>query len=123
MLGRILFGGYFAMMGMMHFMKMKSMTDYAKSKKVTSPQAMVALSGIFLLLGGLGVLLGVYIGLSVILLIVFLFVVSFKMHNFWADEDPNMKMMNMSHFLKNMALIGAALLLLSIPAPWMYSIL
>lgn len=111
------------MMGLMHFMKMHDMTEYAKSKKVASPTAMIAISGLIILLGGLGVLLGIYIELSVILLIIFLVAVSFKMHNFWADKDPNMRMMNMSHFLKNMALIGASLLLLSIPSPWMYTVL
>lgn len=111
------------MMGLMHFMKINDLTEYAKSKKVASPKFMVGFSGLFIFFGGLGILLGVYIETAVILISVFLIVVAFKMHNFWAIKDPNMKMAEMTQFLKNMALFGAALMLLAIPTPWIYSIL
>jgi hypothetical protein len=40
------------------------------------------------------------------------------MHNFWKDEDPQMKMADRINFMKNMALLGALLMLLAIPLPW-----
>jgi len=123
LLGRIIYGGYFTMMGLMHFMKINDLTAYAKSKNVASPKFMVGFSGLFIFFGGLGVLLGAYVEIAVTLLSIFLVVVAFKMHNFWAIQDPNMKMAEMTQFLKNMALFGAALMVLAIPTPWVYSVL
>lgn len=120
LIGRILFGGYFVMNGMNHFTKYQMMKGYAGSKGVSGP--LVILTGLLLLAGGLGILLGVYILWAVAALIVFLVPVSFKMHNFWTDTDPNMKMANMVNFMKNMALVGASLMTLAIPQPWVWSL-
>jgi len=122
LIGRVLFGGFFVMNGLNHFMKMDMMAGYASSKNVPVAKFMVILTGLMLLLGGMGVVLGVYVKLSVILLFIFLSVVSFKMHNFWTITDENQKMAEMVNFTKNMALLGAALMILMIPAPWAYSL-
>lgn len=120
--GRILFGGYFALMGINHFTKMGVLSGYAGSKGVLAPKAAVAVTGLFLLIGGLGILLGGWITLSVVLLSVFLLAVSFKVHAFWKDADPQARMVDMQHFMKNMALLGAVLMLPLIPLPWFLSI-
>ena len=98
------------------------MAQYAGSKKVPSPKYAVLLSGLLILLGGLGILLGVYVQYAILLVVVFLAVVSFTMHNFWTVQDPMQKQMEMVQFLKNMALLGAALMALAIPEPWAYSL-
>ena len=98
------------------------MAGYAASKKVTSPKAMVIISGLMVLLGGLGIVLGVYIGVSVLLIVLFLIPVTFVMHNYWTDTDPNSKMANKINFMKNMALIGAALAFLFVAIPWPLSL-
>ena len=121
LVGRILFGGYFVMSGMNHFMKMGMMSGYAGSKGVPSPKLAVIVTGLLLILGGLGILLGVYIHWAVLALGVFFVPVTFKMHNFWAVKDPQMKMMEMVNFMKNMALLGAALMTLGI-TNWSYSL-
>ena len=122
LIGRVLFGGYFIMNGLNHFMKMGMMKGYASSKSVPMASMAVAITGLMILLGGLGILMGVYIQLSVLLLAIFLVFVTFKMHNFWAVTEPNMKMMEMVNFYKNMALLGAVLMMLFIPSPWAYSV-
>jgi uncharacterized membrane protein YphA (DoxX/SURF4 family) len=68
-----------------------------------------------LFLGGLGVVLGIYIGLSVLLLSVFLLVTTFQMHQFWTIPDPMARMGEEINFKKNLALLGAVLMLLAIP--------
>jgi len=103
-------------------MKMGMMKGYASSKGVPMAGWAVAITGLMILLGGLGILLGVYIQLSVLLLAIFLVFVTFKMHNFWAVTEPNMKMMETVNFYKNMALLGAVLMMLFIPSPWAYSV-
>ncbi len=122
LIGRIIFGGFFLMMSMNHFKKTEMLTNYAQSKNVPMPKAAVLFSGLLLLAGGLGIVLGIYVEWAVLALVVFLITISFKMHDFWNDTDPNMKMNNMQNFMKNMALMGAALMLLSIPMPWAYAL-
>lgn len=122
LVGRFLFGGYFIMSGFNHFRKMGMMKGYASSNGVPMAGWAVAITGLMILLGGLGILLGVYIQLSILLLAIFLIFVTFKMHNFWAVTDPNTKMMETVNFYKNMALLGAVLMILFIPSPWAYSI-
>ena len=109
------------MNGLNHFMKMGMMKNYASSKGVPVAGLAVGVTGLMILLGGLGILLGVYVQFSVLLLVIFLIFVTFKMHNFWAITEPNMKMMETVNFYKNMALLGAVLMILFIPLPWVYS--
>lgn len=102
------------MMGINHFVRKEMLIGYAQSRGLPSPKAGVVISGIMLFLGGLGVLLGAYIGWAVLILVVFLIAVSFGIHHFWNDSDPQQKMTEMTHFMKNMALAGAALMMLMI---------
>ena len=105
-LGRILFGGYFTLMGVNHFAKKDMLVGYAKSKNVPSPEMAVLGTGVLLLVGGISVLLGMDTA-GATALTLFLVPVSFKMHAFWAETDPMMKMGDMTNFLKNLALLGA----------------
>jgi uncharacterized membrane protein YphA (DoxX/SURF4 family) len=52
----------------------------------------------------------------------FLVPVAFIMHNFWAVQDPQMKMVEMVNFTKNLALAASALMFLAIPQPWPFSL-
>lgn len=122
LIGRVLYGGYFLMNAFNHFTKSQMLSGYAASKGVPLPRLAVLGSGLLLALGGLGILLGVYIQWAVWALIIFLIPVSFKIHAFWLVPDPNMKMIETVNFTKNMALLGAALVLLAIPLPWGYSL-
>ncbi len=122
LLGRILFGGYFIYNAMQHLTKTAGLTGYAASKGVPAPKAAVIFSGLLLLVGGFGVLLGVYVDFAIAALVLFLVPVTFKMHSFWKDTDPSMKMANKVNFLKNLALLGGALMLAGVVQPWVYSI-
>ncbi len=121
-LGRIILGGYFIKNGVNHLKNLKAMTPYAASKGVPMPQVAVVVTGLMLLLGGLGILLGVYIELSVLLLVLFLIGTLIKMHTYWTVADPMMRMGENVNFYKNLALIGALLMLLAIPTPWLMSL-
>jgi len=118
LLGRLLFGGYFILSGINHFRMVTPMAGYAQSKGVPVPKAAVEFSGLLLLIGGLSVLLGVYPWVGATALALFLVPVTFTMHAYWKIQDPQMKMAESVNFKKNIALLGAALLLLSISQPW-----
>jgi putative oxidoreductase len=122
LIGRIIFGGFFFMMGMMHFKNLKDMTEYARSKGTPSPAMAVMGSGLLMFLGGLGVMLGVYPDISLILIGIFLFFVTPKMHQFWKETDPQRKMNEMINFLKNMALLGATIALYTFSSGWPLSV-
>ncbi len=121
LLGRILLGGFYLMNGINHFTKSKMLVEYAKSKNVPQARLLIPASGLLLLLGGLSFLLGVYPQVGVLLVAVFLLPVSFTMHNFWSVPQDQ-KMAEMVNFMKNMALLGAALMLLAIGTPWPLSL-
>ncbi|MEX1014257.1 MAG: DoxX family membrane protein [Candidatus Paceibacterota bacterium] len=114
LIGRIIFGGFFFMTGMMHFKNLKKLTGYASSKNVPAPTFSVIISGLLLFLGGLGIIFNTYLNVSLLLISIFLLLVTPKMHQFWKETDPNQKMIEMQQFLKNMALLGATLIIYSL---------
>ncbi|MDP2269179.1 MAG: DoxX family membrane protein [Archangium sp.] len=122
LLGRILFGGYFLFSGLNHFISMNAMAGYAASKGVPMPHLAVAFSGMLILLGGLSVLLGFLPRVGLTLIMLFLVPVTLVMHNFWAIGDPQARIMEMTHFLKNTGLVGAALSMMALPLPWPNSV-
>jgi uncharacterized membrane protein YphA (DoxX/SURF4 family) len=111
-IGRILFGGYFFMMGLNHFMKHEMLKKYAESKGIKNSSFMIYASGILIILGGLGVILGISVPEALALIVIFLIPVSIKMHAFWKESEDATKMIEMQNFLKNIALAGAALMLI-----------
>jgi putative oxidoreductase len=118
LLGRILYGGFFLLAGSRHFTQLNGMVPYAASKGVPAPKIAVLGSGLLAVLGGLSIVLGLWPRCGALLIAVFLLPVSFAMHNFWADKDPQARQLNQVQFQKNMALLGGALMLLMIPEPW-----
>ncbi len=120
-LGRVLLGVYFVVSGFNHFKNLNMLTSYAQSKGVPMPKVAVLLTGLMMLLGGLGILLGVYVQVSIALIAVFLFVVTLKMHQYWKADETS-KMGEHINFYKNLSLLGAVLMLLAIPLPWVLSL-
>jgi putative oxidoreductase len=118
LLGRALYGGFFLISGLRHFSQLNAMVPYAASKGVPAPKMAVLGSGLLAFLGGLSILLGLWPRWGVLLIAVFLLPVTFSMHNYWADRDPQTRQMNQVQFHKNLALLGAALMLLMVPEPW-----
>ena len=116
-IGQILFGLFWLSSSYNHFSRFTMMTGYVGSKKVPFPKLAIAISGVLLLVGGLGIITGLYVWWAILALVVFLVPVTFIMHNFWADTDPQAKMSNRGQFMKNMALLGALLIL------WQFSVL
>lgn len=109
--GRILFAALFIMSGLNHFTQLGAMTEYAEAKGLPAPKLMVLLGGAMILAGGLSVLFWTWVVWGAGLLLVFLLVAAFTVHDFWAVEGEEERQNEMAHFMKNMALAGAALIL------------
>ncbi len=123
LIGRIILGGFFVYSGINHFIGFGMMTQYAKMKGVPFPAIAQAVTGLMLLFGGLSIVFGIYPIVGIFLLVAFLVPVSLMMHNFWTLDDPQLRMADKVNFTKNIALAGAILMLLAIPAPWPLSLM
>ena len=122
LIGRVIAGSFFLMNGFNHFAQLNMMTGYAKSKGIPAPALAVGGSGVLLFLGGLSLLLGYHPTIGTALLVIFLLAASFGIHNFWTVQDQQVKLGEMTHFLKNMSILGLLLMTLAIPRPWLMSL-
>lgn len=109
-IARFFFSLIFILAGFNHFSS--GSVSYAANAGIPIPDILVPISGLLAIVGGLSVLLGIHARMGAAVLLVFLIPVTFLMHNFWAFSDPQMAQMQMTHFLKNLALIGGALMVL-----------
>jgi putative oxidoreductase len=107
--GRILFSAMFIMAGFLHFSRPE--IAYAAQAGVPLAGLLVPASGILALAGGLSILLGYRAKAGAWLLVFFLVPVTLMMHNFWAVNNPMMAQMQMAMFLKNVTMLGGALLI------------
>lgn len=107
--GRFLFSLIFIISGFTHFTS--GAVSYAAQSGVPLPDILVPASGLIAVIGGLSVLFGFHARVGATLLLLFLVPVTFIMHDFWNLSDPLMAQNQMTHFLKNIALIGGACLI------------
>lgn len=113
LIGRLLFGLTFVASGVGHFVDLDASTAYAQAKGIGPARQGVIASGAAYIVGGVSVILGLWGDLGALVLIVTLLPVTFLMHKFWAERDPAMRRAEQSTFLKNIALIGGAVVLFS----------
>ena len=108
-LGRFWFALIFLMAGANHFNKQT--IGYAASQGVPLASVAVPLSGVLAIVGGLSILLGYRARLGAWLIVLFLIPVTLMMHKFWAVQDPMMAQIQMILFMKNVSMLGGALLI------------
>ena len=119
----MLFGGVLGFTVLNRFTNLGDMAGYAGSKGVPAPKPVVAFTGGLLVLGGLSVLTGAYVVLGAGALVLFLVASAVGMHDFWTVGDPQQRRTEMTQFLKNVMLAGAAVALLALGgAAWPYSV-
>ena len=102
--------------GIAHFAKLEAMTGYAKYKKLPAAKFGVLASGLFFLLGGVYIAIGLWVDLGALLLAITLVLAAFIFHNFWKETDATAKMNEQIAFNKDLALAGAALILFALIA-------
>jgi putative oxidoreductase len=108
-LGRFFYVLIFLMAGPFHFSKQE--VAYAAAQGVPLASILVPFSGVLAFAGGLSILLGYRAKLGAWLLALFLIPVTLMMHNFWAIPDPMMAQVHMAMFMKNLGLLGGALMI------------
>jgi len=121
LVGRILVGLFYLLTGSNHFLELDGMTSAASGAGVPLPMVAVLGTGLLLIAAGITILLGLKPRWGVLALVVFFLPVTFTMHAFWSVPEAQAQA-QMTHFLKNMALMGSGLTLLAIPQPWPISV-
>ena len=107
--GRVLFAFIFIVSFGHHFSP--ESVAYARAAGVPAPEVAVPAAGVIGLAGGLSVALGFRARIGAGLLLLFLVPVTLWMHAFWRETDPAMIQMHQIHFVKNLALAGATLII------------
>jgi len=108
-LGRALFSAIFIASAFGHFSS--RMIGYAAQQGVPLASIAVPLAGVIALAGGLSILLGYRARLGAWLLVLFLVPVTVMMHRFWDLSDPAAIAVQQAMFMKNLAMLGGALLI------------
>jgi len=109
LLGRICFAAIFILAAPGHFKAQE--IAYAANAGVPLASLAVPVAGLIALAGGLSVAFGYRAKIGAWLLVLFLVPVTLTMHNFWTVTDPTMAQLQMAMFMKNVGLMGGALLL------------
>jgi putative oxidoreductase len=108
-LGRLFFALIFVLSASHHFTK--QVVAYAAAQGVPLASLGVPLTGIIALVGGLSILVGYRAKIGAWLIVLFLILVTPLMHKFWGVSDPMVAQMQMVMFMKNLSMLGGALLI------------
>lgn len=114
-LGRWLFAAIFISSGFTHFGK----ATIAYGMAYGIPPWLTIAAGLMACAGGLCVATGYRAREGACLLVGFLVPVTFVMHRFWGLANPQLAQMQMMNFVKNLSMIGAALMIVyQGSSPW-----
>lgn len=108
--GRILFSALFIFSAFGHFNK--GTIQFAASQGVPFAAVLVPFSGVMEFVGGVSLLIGYEARVGALLIVLFMIPVTFLLHQFWKVKDPMQRQMETATFLKNISILGAALMLM-----------
>lgn len=92
--------------------KFNDVAGYMAAEGVPQPKILLAGAIVFLILGGLSVLLGYKARLGALLLLIFLAAATYYFHDFW-QAPAEKQQTEMIQFMKNLALMGTMVFLIA----------
>jgi putative oxidoreductase len=113
LLSRVLFALVIGYLALGNLLDLESSVGYAKSKGAPLATVTVPLGSLGLIAGALAILVGVYPALGALAVIAFLVPITIIMHDFWTMEGQD-RQNEQIHFLKNVGLLGSALVFLAL---------
>jgi uncharacterized membrane protein YphA (DoxX/SURF4 family) len=116
--GRLLFSLVLIGSGIGHLTQTEGSAQYAEYKGVPNAKLMVQVTGVLMLIGGLAVVLGVFMDLAAVCIAVLMVVFAVKMHTFWTESDPQTQNIERAQFMKNISIAGGALIIAALPVDW-----
>ena len=109
--GRALFVLYFILMGMSHLLNFREHSALLARKGVPLPKAATMLTVVTMVGGGVLVLFDWHRWIGAGLLFGIIFPAPFFLHHFWNETESYSRLSEYAHFIKDISLAGAALLL------------
>ena len=113
LIGQIILGGFFIWSGLNHFITLEGTSGYAKSKGVPVAKFAVAFTGLMLVVGGLSILTGFATHIGAWILVIFMLLTTFTIHQFWNVTDKAHRASEIIAFAKNLAILGALLIIIA----------
>ena len=121
--GRILFVLVFLASAKEHLMNRSYLAQHTGANGIPAPLAAVVLSGVWIIVGALFVLLGWNRFISAGMLAIFLLSTALVRHALWKETDAQTWTMEQVQFFKDVALLGAALMIAYHAGdPWPFSL-
>ncbi|MDS0477220.1 DoxX family membrane protein [Natrinema sp. 1APR25-10V2] len=115
LLSRVLFALVIGYLALGNLLDLDSAVEYATHKGAPVAAVSVPLGSLGLIAGALAVLTGVYPALGALAVVALLIPITIVMHDFWTVEGHD-RQNERIHFLKNVGLIGSALVFLALSA-------
>ncbi len=112
LVGRAIFGLYWVSAAIQNLVGLEKGAASVGAKGVPYPKLSLVATAPLMIASGISITLGFYAGIASIALIAFLVPASVFSHHFWDVPDPEEAIGERRNFEKNMALIGALLLIL-----------
>jgi len=110
--GRVVFAAVLGYLALGNLFDLSNSVAYAHHKGAPLPRVTVPLSSLLLLVGAASIGFGVYPRVGALAVVSFLVAVTPVMHDFWTQEGQDRENEQI-HFLKNVGLLGAALVVLA----------
>ena len=111
LIGRIMFGMIFLASGIAgHLMQTENTAGYAQMRGLKYAKPLVRLSGVWIAVGGLMVILGIFADLGFLLVGAYTVAAMFLIHHFWTDDDAMTQQIEMTMFMKNLSMAGGAII-------------
>lgn len=111
LVGRVLFSVFFIRSGIGHVRRQQAMGDYARSAAFPAPYLAGWPAGVWLLAASLSIVLGIWPDLGSAMVAVFVVLAGLYFHRFWRLEDAAQRQMQGGNFFRNVALLGASLMM------------
>jgi uncharacterized membrane protein YphA (DoxX/SURF4 family) len=102
-------------MGSSHLLNFTEHSALLKRKGVPLPKAATLLTVVMMVGGGLLVLFNWHRTLGAAMLFGIIFPAPFFLHHFWNETESYSRLSEYAHFIKDISLAGAALLLMTMP--------
>ena len=122
LVGRVLVGSFFLLMGMNHFGDLAGMSATVADLGLPGAPVIVLVTGLLLVLAGISFIVGFHPLLGVLAAALFFVPTTLVMHAFWALDDPTARQAELFTFLRNVGMLGSVLVFLAIPRPWPLSV-
>ena len=111
--GRVMFASYFLLMGASHLIHFREHSGFLGRKGVPWARAATLLTILMMIGGGLLTMFDWHRSVGAVLLFGIIFPAPFFLHHFWNETESYSRLSEFAHFIKDLSLAGAALVLLS----------